>query len=296
MKASLAFNNANLAQSPALLWTPEHHGEFAQNAGFDAYEWHPLNHYLITPDKVARAARFGSLLLTSYHQSFLEHGASAGTNNTPATTLSKFVFPVLMPEMIDSVHYLGKIDRQNDFAERSVIVTYPNSNTLIDAEVNNVSDWEVAHQVTNNTFASIGASNLVDYLEKIKERKSKIVIDTFHIRRTYGRKNTGPINDWSKSIPALNEEVIAAHISAGRTDIPGEDHIPTDEELKNLVNGTVNGEFAELIAAFKDAPNLKQVTLEVTSSSIKRITGVKRLSDIQKVYAQIASNITSLFE
>lgn len=296
MKAPLAFNNANLAQSPALLWAPEQHGEFSQEAGFNAYEWHALNHLLVSPKQVAQAAKMGSLLLSSYHQSFLERGPSSGTNNTPPTLLSKLVFPALMPEMLSSVDYLKTVDALAQPAIETILVAYPNANAELDATFQEGANWQVAHQATNNTYDAIGATSLEDYLEKIKARNSKVVIDTFHIRRTYGMDNNNPISGWQRSIPALNEEIISAHISAGRADILGEDHIPTDAELRALISGKIGGEFADIMQAIKNAPNLKQVTLEVTASSIKRVARVRRLKDVQKTYAQIAGNITSFFE
>jgi len=287
--------------SPSALRSPGWLGEFAAGAHCDGVEYMPMFDMLPghTPAAIGRAVAKGELKLNSLHATFREGQNSADTNKLPGDPgaenpslkgriIGSPLGRLILPEVCESADVMNQIQLA---ANRCVpVVLYPQADAEKDRR-----QIEAAHslrhlfQPTDHVARLVGAANIVEFDEETSGvRGYDYVIDTFHLRRRYGRDEPGVVSDFRTSVPYMAPNTSALHLSLNRTDIPGEPHIPTEAEARKALKGVYDGELKEMLDVVKETGFASFVVIEATSNGIADLTGHKSMGDIQSAYADIA--------
>ena len=292
------FANANLADSRYLLTPPAQMGQFAEEAGFDGVEWHPL---FYPAHLVTRAVRRGDLKINSLHQSFRINAQDGDTDNyeSEPTLQAKVVAGPLgrlvMPGVLQSAAFMATVQAETGPLPA---VLYPQSDTEQDRQA--LQKAQAAYNIfqpTDHVARLLGAQTAEDLLTESAARGySGLCIDTFHTQRRYQREQPGPISDLDAALPILAPHTQALHVSLNRRDIASESHIPTEQDLHDALQGRFRGATREILDAVSELGSAQFVVLELTAGSLAEVTGHTKRDDIQKDYRQLRDSLADYFD
>jgi len=304
-----SINVANVAETPReALRSPEWLGEFARGAGCDGVEYMPVFDLLPvhTPRAVAAAMRSGMLNIRSYHQTFRETSASRNTNKLPGdpenekslkgALLDSPLGRLIISEVTDSAGVIGDIQQRS--GKSMPVVFYPQRNSRQDKRmIQDAKTKSPLFQPTDHTARLMGTEDLDSFrIHAEKIRGYSYVWDTFHARRRYGRDEPGIISDTKTSLQHLAGKTTAVHLSLGRSDIPGEDHIPTLQEGREALKGQYIGELRESLQTLRCIGEVEYVVIESTLGAMAAAASVTQLPDIQKAYADVAEGFREFWK
>ncbi len=295
----VVFSSINIAGSPHALRSPQWLGEFAQGAHCDSVEYMPVFDKLTghTPRAVGHAVVAGLLNINSLHASFRERAESAGTNQPSKPdhqpglaerVLSGRMGRIILPEVFESAAVMAQI--QQRMGKQVPAVLYPQAQFACDrAQIADAAASRHMFQPTDHVAKLVGATNLGKFDHTMRTvRGYEYVLDTYHVRRTYGEASRGIVSDTYHSVPYMAASTTALHLSLGRTDIPGESHIPTEAEARAALHGEYSGELRDMLDVVKAWGSVGYAVIEATSGSLTELTGHAGIKDAQLAYADIA--------
>jgi hypothetical protein len=107
----------------------------------------------------------------------------------------------------------------------------------------------------------------------------------------------GVVSDVAASLPRMANNTRALHLSLGRTDISGEEHIPTLQEAEQALHGKYTGQLLDMLDVFKKSPEQPEyVAIEFTLAEIARASGHSALDDLQQDYADVANGFRQYWQ
>lgn len=140
----------------------------------------------------------------------------------------------------------------------------------------------------------MGVQSMERFLQTAADRgydkRWPFCFDTFHGQRTYERADPGVVSVLDdETLKTIAQHTKVAHLGLGRTDIPGEAHIPTQRELTDVLrHGTFSGKTKVILEALKESGMLQHIVVEATAGSL-RAAGCRKREDLKRAYQQIAA-------
>lgn len=81
-------------------------------------------------------------------------------------------------------------------------------------------------------------------------------------------------------------------VSLNRTNLASrEPHIKIEQDLRSALDGTFTGNLGEILDAVTEEGKIQYAVVEVTTKDLANVTGHHKLADLQKDYAQLATNV-----
>jgi hypothetical protein len=152
-------------------------------------------------------------------------------------------------------------------------------------------------QPTDHVARLLGVNTLEDlHAETARRGYDGYCFPTFHERRLFGKENPGLVSDTANSLEELAKKTKAVHIELNRVDFAAQEpHIPTRAELEAALQGNFNGELGEILTVVKELGNVGYIVIESVMGGLKKVTGHKKIKDLQKDYQVIGDSARAFF-
>jgi hypothetical protein len=174
-------------------------------------------------------------------------------------------------------------------------VLYPQHSAERDArQIAQTGAAEAIFQVTDHTARLVGADTLGAMNNRFLSERgyAGYVVDTFHVRRQYGAGEAGLVSDVSSSLESIAPHTRAIHLSLNRRDIPGESHIPTENDARRALVGDYAGsQMGDMLDILKGQGDVQYAVIEATAGDIAAVTGHGDIAGLQEAYGDIAQGL-----
>lgn len=269
---------------PYLLLSPiSYQISLARSAGYDGLEWFPLRF----PFGYGRMPEAKRQYILAFHQSYLGELSlkeAIENNKKNSAALPSYL---IMQHRYHSMTYIARYERQV-FNDEVPVVIYP-------PEHFEFASFPQRFQIIGKIVKDWGLSDIQELIRWAEKQSLRFVFDTNHSR------NIG-LGHWSDVIKDSIDMIDEIHIRTGHY-VPNrtpEQLASSVSETKDTFEGDFNSELAEILRLFKDLKWDGLVTIEIPTSEILKVAGIKSSIVLpitfRKVHSQLLANIKSLLE